>query len=60
MTNVQFEGASRTIDSLGRITIPKSIRTKHECETGDKYDIHSIEVDGKVYIAIGPVNQEQE
>lgn len=55
MTNVQFEGASRTLDSLGRITIPKAVRTKHGCEIGDKYDINTIVVDGKVFIAIGPI-----
>jgi bifunctional DNA-binding transcriptional regulator/antitoxin component of YhaV-PrlF toxin-antitoxin module len=29
MTNVQYEGVSRTLDSLGRITIPKPIRNKY-------------------------------
>jgi AbrB family looped-hinge helix DNA binding protein len=47
------------LDSLGRITIPKPIRNKYQCDEGDKYDIHSIEVDGKIYIAIGPINKEE-
>ena len=59
MTTVQYEGVSRTLDSLGRITIPKPIRNKYQCDEGDKYDIHSIEIDGKIYIAIGPINKEE-
>jgi bifunctional DNA-binding transcriptional regulator/antitoxin component of YhaV-PrlF toxin-antitoxin module len=56
MTSLQYEGVSRSFDNLGRITIPKAIRTKHECEVGEKYDINTIVIDGKVFIAIGPIN----
>lgn len=56
---IQDEGTSRRLDNLGRITIPKSVRNRLKCETNQEYEVYTIEIDGKVYIAFGPVGEEK-
>lgn len=52
---VEKENVARTLDTLGRITIPKSLRTRLGYTTDQKYEFFVIEIDGKKYIAINPV-----
>lgn len=51
---IEKENVSRTLDNLGRITIPKSLRARLGYTTDTKYEFFVIEVDGKKYIAISP------
>lgn len=49
---IEKENVSRTLDTLGRITIPKSLRTRLGYTTDTKYEFFVIEHEGKKYIAI--------
>lgn len=53
---IEKENVSRTLDSLGRITIPKSLRARLGYTTDTKYEFFVIEVEGKKYIALSEVN----
>ena len=50
---IEKENVSRNLDSLGRITIPKSLRARLGYTIDTKYEFFTIEIDGKKYIAIG-------
>lgn len=52
---IEKENVSRTLDTLGRITIPKSLRARLGYTTDTKYEFITVEVDGKKYIAIAPI-----
>lgn len=49
---IEKENVSRTLDSLGRITIPKSLRARLGYDINTKYEFFTIEINGKKYIAI--------
>ena len=49
---IEKENVSRTLDNLGRITIPKSLRARLGYTTDTKYEFFVIEVEGKKYIAL--------
>lgn len=53
---IEKENVSRTLDNLGRITIPKSLRARLGYTTDTKYEFFVIEVEGKKYIALSEVN----
>ena len=53
---IEKENVSRTLDNLGRITIPKSLRARLGYATDTKYEFFVIEVEGKKYIALSEVN----
>ena len=50
---IEKEHVSRRLDTLGRITIPKSLRTRLGYASDTEYEFYVIEHDGKKYIAIG-------
>lgn len=51
---IEKENVSRTLDTLGRITIPKSLRARLGYTTDTKYEFLTIELGGKKCIAIIP------
>lgn len=53
---IEKEHVSRRLDTLGRITIPKSLRTRLGYASDTEYEFYVIEHDGKKYIAIGPAS----
>lgn len=57
---IEKENASRILDTLGRITIPKSLRARLGYTTDTKYEFLTIELDGKKYIAIAPVSDDEQ
>lgn len=46
------ENAARQLDSLGRITIPKAMRDRLGFTENQKYEIYTIEHEGKTFVAI--------
>ena len=50
---IEKENVSRTLDSLGRITIPKSLRNRLNFGVDEQYEFFTVEIDGVKYIAIG-------
>ena len=57
---IEKENVSRKLDSLGRITIPKHLRARLNFTEDKMYELFVIENDGKIYIAIGDGDAEQE
>lgn len=57
---IEKENVSRTLDSLGRITIPKSLRARLGYTTDTKYEFFVVEINGKKYIAIGDENLDEQ
>jgi bifunctional DNA-binding transcriptional regulator/antitoxin component of YhaV-PrlF toxin-antitoxin module len=57
---IEKENVSRPLDSLGRITIPKSLRARLGYTTDTKYEFYVIEHDGKRYVAIRPTEDLKE
>ena len=55
---IEKENVSRTLDSLGRITIPKSLRARMGYTENTKYEFFTINIDGKRYIAIAGLDSE--
>lgn len=55
---IEKENAARNLDSLGRITIPKSLRNRLGYDVDEKYEFFTIEIEGKKYIAIAPMDIE--
>jgi bifunctional DNA-binding transcriptional regulator/antitoxin component of YhaV-PrlF toxin-antitoxin module len=51
---IEKENVSRALDSLGRITIPKSLRARLGYTTDTKYEFLTIELEGKKCIVIAP------
>jgi bifunctional DNA-binding transcriptional regulator/antitoxin component of YhaV-PrlF toxin-antitoxin module len=51
---IEKENVSRTLDTLGRITIPKSLRSRLGYTTDTKYEFLTIELDGRKCIVIAP------
>ena len=54
------EEISRRIDSAGRISIPKHLRKKYGCTEGVEVEFYTTEEDGKWFICISPVEEEEE
>lgn len=48
---IRDEGLTHTVDSLGRIVLPKSLRTKYGVLPGNSIDFYSIEYLGDTYFA---------
>ena len=55
---IEKENVSRTLDTLGRITIPKSLRARLGYTTDTKYEFVTVEIDGKKCIAIIPMEND--
>ena len=53
------EAISRRIDNTGRISIPKHLRKKYGCTEGVEVEFYTAEVDGKKFICITPVDDEE-
>ena len=52
---------TRKIDSVGRIVIPKRLRTKFRLQDGDEYQFYLHEEDGRKFLCIEcPVHPEIE
>jgi AbrB family looped-hinge helix DNA binding protein len=53
MKYVTNEGVSRKMDSAGRISIPKHLRDKYNCNPGDEFQFFTRESsDGGVFLSI--------
>lgn len=50
--NIQEENITRKVDDLGRIVIPKSLRSRYKINPGDELEYYTFEDDGKKYIAL--------
>lgn len=53
------EAISRRIDNTGRISIPKHLRKKYGCTEGVEVEFYTTEVDGRKFICITPVDDEE-
>ena len=47
------ENASRKLDAIGRITIPKSLRDRIGIKENEELDFYTLEADGKLFICLG-------
>lgn len=51
------ENAFRKIDSLGRVSIPKSLRARLEIKEGEEVEFFTMTEDGKQYICLSTEKQ---
>lgn len=49
---IMSENATRKLDNLGRLTIPKFIRDRHCIKEGDELSFYTIQEKGKIFIGI--------
>ncbi len=49
---LQPENANKRIDNLGRITLPKGLRSRLYLETGTEMELYTMIVAGKHYICL--------
>ena len=49
---IKPENTSRKLDTLGRITLPKSIRDRLSLKTDDEVEFFTMEQNGREYICI--------
>lgn len=52
------EEITRRVDSTGRVSIPKHLRKKYKCNEGDEVEFFTMEIDGRKYICISPVEDD--
>ena len=52
------EEITRRVDSTGRVSIPKHLRKKYKCNEGDEVEFFTMEIDGRKYVCISPVEDE--
>ena len=46
------EKISRRVDSCGRISLPKHLRTKFNMDIGEEVEFFTYEIDGKKFICL--------
>lgn len=53
------EKVSRRVDSCGRISLPKHLRTKFNMDVGEELEFFTFELDGKDYICLAVKEPEE-
>jgi AbrB family looped-hinge helix DNA binding protein len=51
------ENASRKLDNLGRVTLPKGLRDRLVYRENDEIEFFTMEQDGKIYVCLAKVGQ---
>ena len=46
------EKVSRRVDSCGRVSLPKHLRTKFNMDVGEEIEFFTCDIDGKNYICL--------
>ena len=54
------EKISRRVDSCGRISLPKHLRTKFNMDVGEEVEFFTYEVDGKNFICLAAKEEDSE
>lgn len=54
------EYLTRRVDNTGRLSIPKHLRKKFHCNEGQEVEFFTGYLDGRFYIAISPVEDEED
>lgn len=53
---IKPENTSRKLDTLGRITLPKSLRDRMSLKTDDEVEFFTMEQNGREYICLAKSN----